>query len=222
LFAAGSGANPRNAATLRELEKASGVPVMQRAKDLATAKTFANPGLTPSDYTGKVVGRMALGAGIGYGIDGGEGAAIGGALASPFALKYGINAMNLGRDLVKHVPNFAKLQRENPTTATAVTQLLNGQLKRANPESPEEKAAEDFINQNPRLLDYKPDQTRKPSGFDKWAMNGASKIGLSDDETKPLLQDKRARQLLVEASTLKDGDPKLKRIKEQLSKGRRK
>lgn len=217
LFSAGSGANPRNAANLRELESISGVPVMQRTRDLATAKTFANPSLLPSDATGKVVARMAVGAGIGGLYGGKEGAMIGGALASPFSLKYGINAVNLARDLTKRVPNFAKLTRENPVAAQAIIQLMDQQLRRANPEKPLPPEAEEFLKQNPRLLENAPIQNkdRKPSaelkGEALWMQRGAEKLGID-----PSGVSNKDRRLLIEASDLPANSKRLQSIKNQI------
>lgn len=148
LLAAGSGANPRNAATLRELERVSGVPASQRAMDLATARTFASPAVLPSDYTGKAVARQAGAALLGTGIGGPVGGAVGAALASPMAVKVGVNALNVARDVAAKVPSFARFTRENPVAAQAVIQLMAGQIRREN--APPE--AVEFLEQNPQLM----------------------------------------------------------------------
>lgn len=53
-------------------------------------------------------------------------------------------------------------------------------------------------------------------GEDKWASNGLNKLGIDDQS---LLQDKKARQLLIEASDLPANSKRLQAIKNQLSKG---
>lgn len=131
LFTAGSGANPRNASTLRELEKISKVPVMQKALDLATAKEFAKPSFLATDSTGKTLTRMAAGAGAGYLIDGERGAVLGGALSSPMALKTGINAVNIA----KKSPSIANFIRENPAAAQTIVQTISSQVKKYKGES---------------------------------------------------------------------------------------
>lgn len=221
LFAAGSGANQRNAATLKELERISGVPVSQRAMDLATAKTFAKPGLTPSDYTGKVVGRMMLGAGIGYGVNGNEGAAIGGAMASPFAMKAGINVANAFKQISSRVPSFANFARTNPVAAQAIVQLLSGQIKKANGPNALPPEAVDFIQQNPVLMENiqdqqpkKPEQNREPAlkGESLWMQKGADKLGIASEK----VTSKEGKRLLIEASDLPPNSKRLELIKQKL------
>lgn len=224
LFAAGEGNNPRNMATLRELERISGVPVTGEIEKLAAARAFANPSLIPSGATDKVAARMAVGAGLGFMADGKEGALVGGALASPFALKYGINVGNLVRDLTRNVPNFAKLTRENPIAAQAVVQLLDGQLKRANPEKPIPPEAEEFLRQNPRLLDYKKDSGRKPSselkGEAKWANDGGQKLGLSPEDLEILMGSRQGKQILLDAHRLPPGSKRLQSIMNKINGGK--
>lgn len=59
---------------------------------------------------------------------------------------------------------------------------------------------------------------RRPAiGEDKWAMSGAAKLGISDPSK--LMGSKEMKRLLIEASDLPVGSPRLKRIKEQLQKG---
>jgi hypothetical protein len=135
LMAAGAGANKRNAATLRELERISGVPVSQRTRDLATAREFANPTLLPTDTTGKAMARMALGAGLGgYFGDGKEGAVIGGAAASPMALKLGINALSIGKGIAgaSGLPGLLEFIRKNPGISQGAVQLGASQIRREN------------------------------------------------------------------------------------------
>lgn len=212
LMAAGSGANPRNAANLRELERISGVPVSQRARDLATAREFANPSLLPVGSTGKVVGRMAVGAGLGYMADGNEGAAIGSALASPMALKVGINALSAGRQIAGHLPNVARTIRQNPVASTAVTQLVAGQIRRAN--EPDQAPEGTPMEGAPRLMDA------PKTGPERWARSGLEKLGISDQElASRLLQSKEGKRLLIEASDLPKGSPRLMRIMDQIEKG---
>lgn len=181
LLAAGSGGNDRNAAKLKALERLSGVPFFQRAQDLATAKAFANPSLLPSDTTGKIVGRMAAGAGVGYLIDRDKGMYVGGALASPMALKGIINAKNVAGKLGSQFPNAAKFVRENPVAATAVTQLAAGQIRRANPPKREERQA-------PMLgKDKKGEPNRKPAR-DPQINDYAKKHGLTYDMAEAILR----------------------------------
>jgi hypothetical protein len=191
LFAAGAGENPRNAATLRELEKLTNVPVMQRAKDLATAKEFANPALLPRDMTGKSVARMALGGAIGAVAGDEKGAAIGAGLASPFALKYAINAGNLASKIGKEVPDFARFARENPVAAQSVVQLIRGSMNKIESESKR--------------------QPKKLVGEQLWIKNGNEKLGLNLSNP-----NNEQKKLLIEASDLPMGSKKLELIKTKL------
>lgn len=88
LLAAGAGTNTRNARMLQALEAVSGVPVAERASELAAAKAFGNAPLFSALQTGKAL----LGGSLGYGIGGQEGAAIGAALTSPAVLRRAIQA----------------------------------------------------------------------------------------------------------------------------------
>lgn len=91
LVAAGSG-NARGARVLKAIDKVTGGSALERAENLAAAKTFGNVSLNPMDYTGKALARMATGSGIGYVTGGEEGALVGAALSSPAALKLTMDA----------------------------------------------------------------------------------------------------------------------------------
>jgi hypothetical protein len=230
LLAAGSGANARNAATLRELEKISGVPVAQRAQDLATAKAFASPSLMPTDFTGKAAARILLPAGVGYAAGDKEGAAVAAGLASPMAMKLGINLASIPKGVVAHLglPKFADFIRKNPLAAQTVVQLVAGQIRRENrPEITPE--VQEYFRDNPKLLQDVQDPKvrariqqagRAPAakGESKWAQDGAKKLGLSPDLAAKALQSKQAKRLLIEASDLPAGSKRLQAIKNQLSK----
>lgn len=207
LIAAGSGANARNAANLRTLERISGVPITQRAKDLATAKVFANPSLAPTDFTGKAAARVLVAGGVGNAVAGPVGAAIGAGLASPMAVKVATNAVNIGKGVAKQLPNAPKFVRENPVASQAAIQLAAGQIRRENPEAVP-------LAEAPQLMGD------PPKGEERWARAGLNKLGITDPSiAAQLLQDKKARRLLVEASDLEPGSRATKRILDQLQKG---
>jgi len=229
LVAAGSGANPRNAANLRELERISGVPVSQRAKDLATAKVFANPSLSPTDWTGKAAARVLLAGGAGTALAGPLGGAIGAGLASPLALKVGINALSGAKEIAARFPSFAKFTRENPIAAQTVAQLVSGQIRRANPPAEITPEVEQYFQENPKLLqDVRDEKVRvrieravaPKRGEDRWAQTGLQKLGIDDPAlTKKLLESKEGRRLLIEASDLPAGSQAMKRIQDKIQKG---
>jgi hypothetical protein len=65
---------------------------------------------------------------------------------------------------------------------------------------------------------------RRPSGIpkggpDRWARTGAERLGISGLEAESLMQSKRGKQLLIEASDLKPGSKRLQSIKEQIQRG---
>jgi gas vesicle protein len=211
LFSAGAGKNPRNAATLRELEKISGVPVSQRTQDLATAKTFASPALTPSSGMTTATARMLGAAGLGYAAGGKEGAMVVGAAASPMGMKLAINAARVGKGmaLATKVPQVMKFARENPVAASTLAQLGARQVRDANETAPEPAA------EPQRLMDDAP-----KGGPERWARNGIDRLGIQDPElASKLLQSKEGKRLLIEASDLPEGSRALKRIQEQIQKG---
>ena len=210
LFAAGEGNNLRNAATLRELEKVSGVPVMKRIEQLASARSFASPSLIPSGTTGKVAARMGAGALVGGLMDGPEGALIGGALASPLTLKYGINAMNQASKISNMFPSFTGFVKQNPVAGQAVIRLLAGEIKDF-AEIPQE--AIQYIQQNPELVAQKEEPQLKGEAL--WMQKGADKLGLIVENPT-----KAQRTLLMEASDLPENSKRLPIIKSKLmSKG---
>jgi hypothetical protein len=328
LFAAGSGGNKRNEAMLKLLGEKSGVDALGKAKQLAAARSFANPSIMPTDATGKAVGRIIVGSGVGGAIAGPVGAAVGGALASPMTLKAGINLASWGSQIAAKVPSFAKFARENPVAAQAVIQLTAGQIRNANAPAPEiTPEVEEYIRENRDLLENVQDPDTKEAlskksnrtpakrpqhfanggevktlgqiigypgekpapkqpkkyahgggpvpgiatvsgdsdkndtvqamlspgeivlprsvtmaknapeaaakfvadhlknqgapavGFDKFAQDGASKLGISGAALDAVMQDKRAKQLLIEASDLSPNSAGFKRIREQLQKG---
>jgi hypothetical protein len=228
LIAAGSGANARNAANLRELERISGVPVTQRAKDLATAKTFSNPSLTPTDFTGKAAARVLAAGGIGTAVAGPVGGAIAAGLTSPMAVKLGVNGARIAERMASRVPSFARMTRENPVVAQTIVQLMSRQIRSQNDPAPQvTPEIKEFFQENPKLLQDIPDpKTRDqlqreiaPKGEDRWAQSGLQKLGIQDPKlAAQLMQSKQGKQLLIEASDLSPNSPAMKRIKDQIQK----
>jgi len=105
LIAAGTRGNLRNVEHLKRLGKITNTNMLGEADKLAAMRTFGSPQLMAADTTGKSVGRMALGGGLGY-LSGGEhperAAIIGSLLASPAALKLAIDAARLGGGVASH------------------------------------------------------------------------------------------------------------------------
>lgn len=98
---AGSNPNSPEAKSLKDLGDWLGHDVLQDAKDMSTHKTFATLPASPFDTTGKALYRVGAGSLVGGGISalngdsgGGilKGAAVGGLLSSPMALKAAIDS----------------------------------------------------------------------------------------------------------------------------------
>jgi hypothetical protein len=202
LIAAGSGANARNAAKLKLLEEVSGVPVTQRARDLATAKAFSNPDMISSMKNGRALLPLA--------VSGAAGAAAGplgylaGAAVSPLGLKLGINAANVAGKVASKFPNVAQAIRQNPITAQAGVQLAAKQIRDANP--PEAPA-----QPTQKLMDA------PRTGPERWARTGLEKLGIQNQElASRLLSSKEGKRLLIEASDLQPGSRAMKRIQERI------
>lgn len=103
LLAAGSGSNERSARLLSSLDKITGGNALEQAQNLAAGRRFYDVPILPIDATGKSLSRMALGAGTGTLLGGPMGAAIGTALTSPGAVKYGTLGVNA---LGKMIPSM--------------------------------------------------------------------------------------------------------------------
>lgn len=71
-----------------------------------------------------------------------------------------------------------------------------------------------------KVAEGEQDPNRKPAkGADKWATDGAARLGLDGASAEKLLQSKEGKRLLIEASDLKPGSARLQRIREQIQKG---
>lgn len=103
LLAAGSGANPRNQRNLERLSSLTGFDILGEAEKLSAARQFADPSLLPIDTTGKSLTRAGAGAGLGFLLGGPGGAAVGGAISSPFVLKQAIRAGRIPRKALEAV-----------------------------------------------------------------------------------------------------------------------
>lgn len=139
LITAGGKTISRPRKQLERLEKTSGVPMVEKAEQLSAARTFADPSLLPVDVTGKSMTRLALGGGAGLLAGGQIGAAVGSALTSPWALKYGIKTelgiIDLAKKLGKPVEWLS-----DPKNADKVESFLRGTEKGARISRPKEES----------------------------------------------------------------------------------
>jgi hypothetical protein len=113
LLGAGSGANVRNRAMLRRLGEMTGQDALGEAERLAAVKRFGNPSWSPADTTGKSMFRFATGSALGYSAAGPVGAAIGGAMTSPAALKAAINAGQIPLGVIAKLTGGVKSLNDN-------------------------------------------------------------------------------------------------------------
>jgi hypothetical protein len=204
ILAAGSGGNPRNAGSLRDLGDAVGSNMLGDAQNLSAMRTFGSPKLIAQDATGKAAGRMGLASGAGYLIGNVPGAVLAAGATSPAAVKVAIDG---GR--------VAGSALANPAAQTLIANGLNsaaaskiGQMLPA-------------ANQVPSL-----DSPLATKGPDKWANDGMQKLldHVQDPATKLELQnlkdrigdDKKGRDLLIQASDLTPGSKALDKILSQL------
>jgi hypothetical protein len=111
LLSAGNGGNARNVSALKQLGESTGIDMLSDAQKLSAMRTFGSPKLMPADSTGKAVGRMGLGAGLGYLVGHAPGLVIGSALTSPAALRTAIDAGQMGGGLLKQVLQSPQGQR---------------------------------------------------------------------------------------------------------------
>lgn len=135
LLAAGRGANPRNEKLLKELGEKTGYPILGKAEELASAKTFGEAKLDPFDTTGKSAFRLLAGGGAGGMLGGPTGAAIGAAATSPAALKLGINAAQVPRAIAMGAGGLLKdgaqgfLKSDLPAAAGAIGGASQGNME---------------------------------------------------------------------------------------------
>lgn len=216
-----SGVNPGGieARSLNQLGDITGYNFAQDAKDFSTARAFASPKFTP-EFNGKSLLRAGLGAGAGYAAGGIAGldpetqkylAFAGGALSSPGMLKAGMNMANLGGKLIAAPPQAIYGALTSPSGRAAIDLGTKAALSQpqvaGSPQSPS-NLAQSQPNRSPAR------------GEDLWAQQGLSKLGIQDQETmNQLLQDPKAKQLLIQASDLAPGSQAMKNIQTQIQKG---
>jgi hypothetical protein len=117
---------------------------------------------------------------------------------------YARSADGLGK-LLSKTPKFAKMAEENPKGFAALLERMSSKLQDTRQPIPQ------FAEQ---------DSNRSPAkGYDKWARDGATRLGLSDRATERLMQSQKGKDLLSQASDLPLSSPELKKIHEQIQKG---
>ena len=130
--------------SLARLGKIVGQDMLGDARNASAARTFGNASFSPADFTGKAVGRMAAGAGLGYAVDGNEGMLIGSAMANPAMLKVLIRSGKVPIDILAKIPGFTgkitddfiksasrvfanQLANSSPLMSPIINQLTTGQ-----------------------------------------------------------------------------------------------
>lgn len=150
LIAAGAGGNSRNAKFLSQIDEITGGNSLQQAEDLAAARTFSNASLDPRDMTGKAAYRLAAGT-LGGGVLGGvPGAAVGGALTSPLALRTAIDTGRfLGRIAAATGRGIGRVLPNTPSGTGQAAFMTGAQRGAAN----EASAYDNAVNRRLRFLD---------------------------------------------------------------------
>jgi len=205
LYAAGSGANPANAKVLKQLGEATGTDMLGDAEKIATARTFGKPSLLPVDATGKSLTRMGAAGAAGYLVGHIPGALIAEGLASPAAVKAGINAGTaLGR-------TAAATMKVAPSLAGKAAETFLPKGDSTNP-APDQKTP---VTPDNSPMQLNKDRDTPTKGPKKWANDGLQNLidHANDPKEKQTLQsqkgamidDPKLRDLLVQASDLKPG-----------------
>lgn len=188
------------------LEKQSGKNFAQLAEDRALLESFNKASTNGSKNT-------LLGGVIGFVLGGLPGLAWGPAL--------GVLKDKYGPKMGKAVLDGIGRIREAPSIQTIrsleLPQSVKSELEREfriymTVKKGTELAAE-------RRVAKKESEQSAPKGEDKWAMDGASKLGLTDEQQAQLMKSPQGKRLLIEASDLQPGSPAMNRIMEQIRKG---
>jgi hypothetical protein len=206
LLGAGAGTNPKNAQHLKRLSAATGSDMLAEAEKLNAMKTFGEAPVMPLDFTGKAVGRMATGYGVGYAIGGDHTSGMtGAALTSPLAMKGAIRA---GRG-VMHAGNALSRGAAQQLVGQAAVGRAPSIPRRDAPPMVERGAGE-MVAENPL------------KGPDKWAADGFVKLQQHDKnlniDSEKLKSTPAGKRLLVAASDLKPGTPAMSKVLEQIKK----
>lgn len=194
--------------------------IAQIAKDQALRQN-ANRFFSPSDYLTAGTGALA-GAASGDSIESKlKNAALGASLGlvNRGVRRYGTPMVSVGMDRAGSFlartplpvvgelasPVLSSIEKSPGAMANTARILSSPQFERAIESAPLRKIAED----------------EKPlRGEDRWARSGLEKLGIQDAEVAAkLLQSKRGKQLLIEASDLSPGSKAMQRIKDQIQKG---
>jgi len=185
----------------------------------------ANRFFSPSDYMTSVGGAV-VGAATGDGIENKiKNAAIGAGLglANKGMRKYGTPLVSKALDKAGSFLRDAGLESLGRTAAPALeatertpSALANtiGVMSKTDLSEPIQKvAAEDITDRNPA-------QTKKKSNLDRWANEGAKRLGVDKATAAVLMNSEKGRTLLREASDLKPGSKRFQEIKNEISQGR--
>lgn len=214
LYAAGSGGNAANAKVLRQLGEETGTDMLGEAEKLAAARTFGKPSLLPVDATGKTFTRVALGAAGGSLVGGPVGSALGIMFTSPAVLKQAIKTGKVSSEVIQKLAGGAK---------NITDDVIEKAVKAANTEKGQaiirtlEKAPKaESVQKYNEVAESK---TRPLKGSEKWANDGLNKLKESGAKVDAsLLENPKAKKLLIAASDLKPGSKAMNNIVSELEK----
>jgi hypothetical protein len=230
--------NPK-AAQIESLTKAGNLAGVNMADELADIKTIAsfekgyNRGSANTNFWGALMGGAAGSAFGPVGTVGGlgVGAAVGRIAIDNFGPR-------IGRIILDQVPLLQRVKPSQWIRSLDVPPQVKAQLAHGFDEYyrgatqatrggvAASKPIRDVSYELPKVAGEEKEGNRSPallpkSGPDKWARDGAAKLGLSPSETQRLMQSKEGKAYLIQASDLKPGSARMQRIKEQIQKGSR-
>lgn len=211
--------NVNTGRAIEALDDAAGTKFGDRLKDLKTLKAFDSEytrGSANTNLWGMLGGLVGSAIGGGAGTVGGAagGAAVGRLLIDKYGPATARTILDGVAKLKTGMPPGRWVQGLN--IPTPVKQAL---LKEHLYYQVALKAEAGGLSPK-RLAKDESTQDRKPSGGpDRWAQTGLERLGISGPEAQKLLKSKEGKRLLIEASDLKPGSPRLKKIKEQIQRG---
>lgn len=209
LLQLGKGKNIELDGMFHELGKLTDTDFVQAMKDNRVKAAFEKGATNGSRNT-------AMGAMIGYAVDGVGGGAVG-ASAGRIADQW-------GPAITKRVLDGVIKVSKSPTVETIRSLNIPDPIKQnmlmgikniagagnqvARGQSAARSVADNYSRSN---------QDRTPSGEDRWAANGAQALSLRDEDAQTLMQSPQGKRLLIQASDLRPGSKAMKAIQDQIS-----
>lgn len=212
LMQLGKGKNIELEDMFQKLGKLSDTDFVQAMKDNNIKAAFEKGATNGSRNT-------MIGAVVGWASGGVGGAAVGASA--------GRVADQWGPAITKKVLDASIAVSKSPTMATISSLDLPAPIKKnmivglENYLANGARSASEMAGPAMKAADNESKQNRSPArGEDKWAQDGAAKLGIQDpDLLGRLTQSKQGKSLLIQASDLSSGSAALEKIRNQIKKG---